>query len=1069
MGTVRIDHSLHNLASNPTYDFIKSFDEYNASDDNFDNNQYMSDSPYENSTFLSSYVDPLVFAQNFQKVENISIFSLNIQSLSSKFNDLHELITMFSINKCNPDIICLQELWQFPDLAVFSLPGYHPLVFKLRGQGVQGGGVGIFVKLNLKFKSMENFSIFSDRILESIFIKITLPNNSNITIGNIYRPGTAHPVLTPLEQYDSFSEIFTNMLSSLVVASTPLYIVGDFNIDLLKISTNARCSDFLDLLFSFGLLQIVTKPTRCTDNSATLIDHIITNQSHPTFSCHILTSKISDHFPIIHFLQTKKPTEKPKTLTARNFCTSNLDKFKANLTNINWNFINEEPDAQSSYNSFSDVFHNLYNMHFPLVTTKFNRNFHKIEPWITTGLLISRNNKLKLASQSAKYPTLTNVTEYKLYRNLYNKILRMSKKNFYDKKLGENTSNLKKTWDILRSVLNSGGSTKNPISELFSSGIHHTSSLTIANELNKFFTSAPAKIANELPPSTNPPKVFFNNPISFSFTESPVTASEILEATAQLMSKKSEDLNGVSMFLIKNCINILVTPLLHIITKSLVTGVVPSQLKIAKVVPIHKGGDKLSPDNYRPISLLPNFSKILEKVVSIRLISFLDEHKILSPDQFGFRKGHSTIHPLLLFVNDVTSALNKKENTISIFCDIRKAFDTVNHEILLAKLSNIGVRGVELEWFRSYLSNRMQFVSIDGACSGLLEILLGVPQGSILGPLLFLIFINDLPRYSSMLTKLFADDTTQSASHKDLGTLVTLVNDEFHKTVDFFISHRLSLHPNKTKFILFSNQRHEIAPKLVINFNPLIGPQDPTKIFDMEFVNNLPTPVVKFLGVLIDPQLSFKNHISTVVKKVSTSLFFLRKVKNVLNQKALKSIYYALFHSHLIYANQIWSCCSENLLKPLITKQKIAIRIISNVKYNAHTEPLFKCHKILPFAQLCLFFKIQFMQQFVQKFLPVSLHNIWITNAERHQDEAHVVLRNDDILNIPFARNSTTTKHPLTSFPKIWTEFPDEGIKFLRNKIEFNAKLKHHFLSNLNSVVVCGRLLCPDCHLRNLV
>ena len=172
-----------------------------------------------------------------------------------------------------------------------------------------------------------------------------------------------------------------------------------------------------------------------------------------------------------------------------------------------------------------------------------------------------------------------------------------------------------------------------------------------------------------------------------------------------------------------------------------------------------------------------------------------------------------------------------------------------------------------------------------------------------------------------------------------------------------------------------------------------------------------------------------------------------------------------MFHSHLIYAVHLWSCCAESTLKPIIQKQKSAIRILSNAKYNSHTEPLFKKLGILPFEKLAIFFKIQFMQHFTQKFLPISLRDMWITNIIRRQDQAHVELRNDDQLHIPFSRTNLTAKLPVANFPSIWTDFPSEEIKFIRNKIEFNYKLKFFLLNQLSSTVNCSRLLCPDCHL----
>jgi hypothetical protein len=234
-------------------------------------------------------------------------------------------------------------------------------------------------------------------------------------------------------------------------------------------------------------------------------------------------------------------------------------------------------------------------------------------------------------------------------------------------------------------------------------------------------------------------------------------------------------------------------------------------MKIPKIVPIHKGGSGVSMDNYRPISLLSCFSKILEKVVCNRLCSFLETHNILSGAQFGFRPGHSTIHPMMHFVNHVSTALNNKEHTIAIFCDLRKAFDSCDHGILLRKLSGIRIRGAALNWFRDYLSNRKQFVSVNGASSSLRNVLLGVPQGSILGPILFLIYINDLPLCSLIKSFLFADDTALADSGPNLPELVNSVNLEFHKICTYFRANRLALHPLKTQFMVFSNSRDALS------------------------------------------------------------------------------------------------------------------------------------------------------------------------------------------------------------------------------------------------------------------
>jgi hypothetical protein len=366
---------------------------------------------------------------------------------------------------------------------------------------------------------------------------------------------------------------------------------------------------------------------------------------------------------------------------------------------------------------------------------------------------------------------------------------------------------------------------------------------------------------------------------------------------------------------------------------------------------------------------------------------------------------------------------------------MRKAFDTVDHEILLTKLHNLGIQGTALKWFENYLKGRKQFVFLNGTSSTLREILLGVPQGSILGPLLFILYINDLPKISRLFSSLFADDTKLLAKHRDPNELCRFVNEEFHQVVTYFRAHRLSLHNCKTKFMVFSTSPavRNFDFHIVLNNNN-IGSLEPTLIFPLQRIDsNSSTPAIKFLGFYMDESLNFKYHIKYISKKLSNALYFMRNAKNLLSSKALKSLYYSLFHCHVIYAIHIWSCSAESNFKEILIKQKQALRIISGAQYNAHTEPLFKMQNILPINDLILFFKLQFMQQYVQGLLPQSFAGVWRTTGELAQDEENWPnLRNRDYndLVVPFARLTITERFPLTSFPKIWNAFNDFDIKF---------------------------------------
>ena len=345
-------------------------------------------------------------------------------------------------------------------------------------------------------------------------------------------------------------------------------------------------------------------------------------------------------------------------------------------------------------------------------------------------------------------------------------------------------------------------------------------------------------------------------------------------------------------------------------------------------------------------------------------------------------------------------------------------------------------------------------------------VLLGVPQGSILGPILFLLYINDLPLCSLFKDFLFADDTTLLAYGPNLPELVTFVNSEFQKVCTYFRQNKLALHPQKTQFMLFTNSRDAKEGEISIfvnNNNP--GKNNPDLCIPIERVTSQSAvPAVKFLGVYFDCELNFKFHIRTVCSKVSRALFMLRTCKNFLSQNALKTLYYSLIHCHLVYGNQIWSAATEGMITELFRKQKAAIRVITNSRYNQHTEPLFKCMKILSLPSLCEFFRLQFIQRYVQGLLPISFNNTWIKNDARRAENSAMVLRNHADFYVPTSRLKSLEKFPLYSFPKSWENFTDESIKIIRNTSEFNAKLEEQFLEKLSSTVICTRAYCPSCN-----
>ena len=349
-------------------------------------------------------------------------------------------------------------------------------------------------------------------------------------------------------------------------------------------------------------------------------------------------------------------------------------------------------------------------------------------------------------------------------------------------------------------------------------------------------------------------------------------------------------------------------------------------MKIAKIIPLYKSGDNQSYCNYRPISILPSLSKILEKTVYKRLTDYLNKYDILNTSQYGFRHGHSTSMALLDFVERIHEALDRKEYTIGVFLDLAKAFDTVNHNILLGKLEHYGIRGTPLLWFKDYLTNRKQYVHFQGTNSDMFDITCRVPQGSVLGPLLFLIYINDINTASCKLSfTLFADDT--NIFNKNLQQLIRSTNEELSKLSLWFKANRLSLNITKTNYMLFSNRKKILNQ----NMNVIIDESIITRVKDC-----------KFLGVIIDENLTWMKHINQVTSKISKNIGVMHKLSYYLYADAIKCLYYTLVYPYIHYGNIVWANNYPSKLTRIVLLQKRAVRIIAKVGYRESTAKIFK-------------------------------------------------------------------------------------------------------------------------------
>jgi exonuclease III len=1032
---------------------------------------------YNNLDISSKYYCAESFSKQFNKSKNCSLLSLNIQTLNSKFQSFSDLIHFWREKNVVFDVVCLQETNNIQIPSLFDLPNYHPIIYKNR-TNTSGGGVAIYVHSSLKFSVLNELSIFHEQIIETLFLDIEFQNKKRLTIGNIYRSPSRglHNIITnnnytANQQIESFLEYFQGILDSISQRNNKAILCGDFNFNLLNYNTHAYTTEFVNMLFSAGYLQLISHPTRVSQhnniNTATLIDHIWTNDVREQMSAGVITTYLSDHFSTFCTIETNKYHPPPKSISTREFSDIKIELFKAELSNLSYDEVYLKTETQDICDSFHKLFFEVFDHNFPTKTVKFNKNYHMIEKWMTRGLLNSRNNKFKLQSQMSKNPTFENKEKYRIYKNMYNKVIKTRRKLYFSHKLVNHQGDLKKSWQTVKEAAGLSSNKNSLTDRLLVNGNEIFGDKMIGHRFNQHFSSIANSIQEKIPPTVRPPDSYLQESGSL-FNMPNITPADILEIVQGFEDKKSCDFGGISPFILKKIINSILDPLCFIFNKSIETGIVPDMFKMAKVTPVFKkGGDPTNLNDYRPISLISIFSKILEKYIAKNLKAFLHVNNLIDPFQFGFQDNNSTFHPMVHLLNHVSEAMNKKEFTIGIFCDIRKAFDCVPKNTLLMKLKKFGVHGNMLHWFESYLTNRKQFVRVGMHDSEYKNISSGVPQGSILGPVLFLIFFNDLPKSTLLHLLLFCDDTTILASGKNLKELVVFVNSELQKISQWFRSNQMALHPNKTKFTIFY-PTPSLIPWNDINIyfddnEPDSPNPDPTLRKRISFVNHeSDTPAVKFLGVFLDPALNFKAHINELNKKLSKSLFCLRRCKNLLTTKALKSLYYSIFHCHLIHGILIYTCASPSNLKGIFVKQKMAVRCIKNARYNEHSGPLFKALKILPLQALSLYFKLKFMYEYKNNLLPRSFGNLWQYRGELN---GNYMLRNSNEFNVPRFRISLVERLPLCSFPKTWNEFRNaDAVKNAINKNLFKSKLKKCLLDRIE--INCNRLLCPFCHLQ---
>ena len=832
---------------------------------------------------------------------SFTILSQNIRSVHKNLSKFKQLLQRVPSAK----ILNFQETWKLNGSE--SVPGYSKFIAKTRRYR-GGGGVAIAIADGVQYKEID--AIFLEDRFESVGVEFSHRGKS-YSLFNIYCPPKSL----------SSDEIVHCMavLKSKASKSSQVIFLGDFNYDV-----NKSNDKFIQTILEQRLPPpLFTCPTRVTPTCSSSLDLIFTKI--PQIFGGILYSDVSDHYTTFLAFHGKHHSSKISIKPDHSFKA--LEGLRTCLEKVDFSEVLKD-NTITAFDKFDNILYKARDSYCPLKRSKAKTKIYN--PWFTKAFLISCKHKDRLHLRAKTRNTPLVWSKFKSYKIVFDRLCRAARLLYFDNQFNSNRNDMKATWKLANSVMGRG----NKQSEI-TTFPGCKSDKDIADTFSKHYSTVASNIANKIKSEKNCPQnahMKFLPPVKpkSKLIFQSVFPSEIGKILDNMKNKTSYGKDLFSNKVLKFIKEEIKIPVCHLINLSIKLNFIPKSWKIAKVVPIHKGKNRNECVNFRNVSLLSTFSKILERVIAKQVNNYLEKNKILYDMQFGFRRFHRC-ESLLMKLNDtIFRAKKANKHCVAVMLDISKAFDCVHHQTLLDKLE---FWGLPRAWFANYLSGRSQYVNIGNGNSESHEIEYGVPQGSCLAPTLFSLYLTCLPCNISLECLMFADDCSIVGVGKNIKKLFKKVNEELKIIQEYFLANNMLLHPNKTRFMLF--HRRSECPDL------WLGDQKIKRVGE-----DTEEPYYKLLGVLIDEECSFRYHINMVHVKAQSSLSLLLRCKRSLPYKMKLLLFNALILSHINYASIIWGAPSSQLDK-LEVVVKRGIRAVCNAKYNEHTPQLFKKAGIL--------------------------------------------------------------------------------------------------------------------------
>lgn len=828
---------------------------------------------------------------------SVKAIHLNARSVRNKLLCLEEFFSEFLFQF---SVIMLSETWSTCEYDVLKLANYK--TYYLNRTKCRGGGVALLLCNSYECEVLELYSMITpDYEILSLCA-------GTIVFSVCYRP--------PNGNVTSFLEIYDRFLSFVCENEYTLVAGGDFNINMNDGNQYSR--QFNTVILSGGFINVINVPTRVTAESESTLDIFITNSVPFKMEAGVMSCLISDHLPVFLFLENAGPLpRKQECITYQRITDSTLHTFRDALLQTNWDDVRSTKNANEAYNQFLRIFKTLYSLHFPTQVHRPARKTRK--PWITAELLQRIKTKDKLYKAFLNTRSLEDLRVFKQYRNQLTKQLRSARTKYYTAFLDIKHGRRDVLWTRINSLLHRYPS-HTPIRNLKVNG-EEQSGRELANAFNNFFTTMPTS------GSADEACKYIHTVSEKSMFLQPVTEQEVISIIQNFKNSSSCDIDGLQVRPVKHVADIIAPILADIFNICLTEAVFPRKMQVAKISVIYKKGDRNDLGNYRPISILPIFSKAFEKILYSRISKFADKHCLISQNQFGFRKNMSTELALLEQKEYILTQLENKDIVLGIFIDFSKAFDLVNHEVLLKKLWYYGIRGHEAGILHSYLSYRKQIVYLNNEHSEIKSVTSGVPQGSKLGPLLFIIYLNDIININPIAKFIiYADDTSMFFSGSDIKELVGECNHTLIELQKWSTANSMKVNVNKSKAVVFRSKNKPVPPhpSIMLNSNRI------------EIVDNF-----KCLGVVFSATMSWESHVNSLATKLAQLTGIIGRLRYILTSSVKLMLYNSLFYSHLNYCQLVWGTATYSCLQRIHVLQKKCLRHIYNAPYGAPSSNFF--------------------------------------------------------------------------------------------------------------------------------